>query len=341
MLGTACGDGGGVPPNTPPVANFTPAACVEDAACSFTDASTDDGTIAGWSWNFGDANALPADNVSTLEDPAHTYSVAGTYQVSLTVTDNAGESSTPTTKPVTVTAAAPGNTPPTAAFTFTCDGARVCTFNSSTSTDVDGTIATYAWNFGEPASGTANTSAEANPTHTYAAVTQATGFIVTLTVTDDDGAASVAATQTVTIQPPTSVVCSGVGPTADCTLDITEKATVTITLTSNNCELGGSRFDIISPIAQNIFFNGCLESQEGTVDVLNGPNLDKSFNAGTPILTRFRQGTAGAGDPVPGPPQITLDGTFPNWTMRIDDGGAPALPRNDDIVLTITATRVQ
>src|SRR5690606_17063165 len=52
---------------------------------SFTDASTDsDGTIASWAWNFGDGTT------STQQNPSHTYVAGGSYNVTLTVTDNGG-----------------------------------------------------------------------------------------------------------------------------------------------------------------------------------------------------------------------------------------------------------
>jgi PKD repeat protein len=84
--------------NVPPVANFT--FTTNYLAANFTDTSTDsDGTIVSWSWNFGDGAT------STVQNPNHTYAAAGTYNVTLTVTDNNG-AATPITKPVTVTAPA-------------------------------------------------------------------------------------------------------------------------------------------------------------------------------------------------------------------------------------------
>jgi PKD repeat protein len=100
----------------------------------------------------------------------------------------------------------PDNTPPTAGFTPTCNAAD-CTF-TSTSTDVaPGTIATYAWTFGD--GGTADVN---NPSHTYT-VTAPTDFTVTLTVTDNEGATAVA-TQTVSVTPAVPV---NIPPTADFT----------------------------------------------------------------------------------------------------------------------------
>jgi PKD repeat protein len=56
----------------------------------FTDQSTDNVGVTGWSWKFGDGA------VSNQQSPSHTYSVAGTYKVSLTSTDNGGETNSVT-----------------------------------------------------------------------------------------------------------------------------------------------------------------------------------------------------------------------------------------------------
>lgn len=69
--------------NVAPVANFN--VSVSELTASFTDASLDiDGTIASRTWNFGDGTS------SATTNPSHTYAVAGTYTVTLTVTDNTG-----------------------------------------------------------------------------------------------------------------------------------------------------------------------------------------------------------------------------------------------------------
>lgn len=69
-------------------------------------------------------------------------------------------------------------------------------FDGRTSTDPDGVIASYSWNFGDPASGTANASTLPNPVHTYAAPGTYTASLV---VTDNQGNASAAATMVITV----------------------------------------------------------------------------------------------------------------------------------------------
>ena len=155
--------------NVAPVANFSFTST--DLTASFTDASTDsDGTIASRAWNFGDGVS------STTTHPSHMYSAAGTYNVTLTVTDNAGASHS-TSKAVTVTAPS-GNVPPTASFNV-ATSRLVATFTDA-SGDSDGTIVSRQWTFGDGATSTAT-----HPVHAYAR--QGT-YRVTLRVTDNGGA---------------------------------------------------------------------------------------------------------------------------------------------------------
>ncbi len=79
--------GGGTGTNVAPTAAFSHVCSGQD--CTFQDKSADDGTIVAWSWNFGDGSA-----VSTEPNPTHTYAAAGTYPVSLTVTDDSSATNT-------------------------------------------------------------------------------------------------------------------------------------------------------------------------------------------------------------------------------------------------------
>ena len=87
-------------PSGDPVANFT--FTTNQLSVSFSDSSSDaDGNIVSRSWNFGDGNG------SSAQNPTHTYSSAGSYNVSLTVTDNDGLTDT-TSKTVQVNDTAQG-----------------------------------------------------------------------------------------------------------------------------------------------------------------------------------------------------------------------------------------
>ncbi|WP_284549728.1 PKD domain-containing protein [Aestuariimicrobium sp. T2.26MG-19.2B] len=156
-------------PNQLPVANFTVVADFLNLSFDGSSSTDSDGTIQSYSWAFGDGT------VGTGATAQHTYAAAGQYQVSLTVTDDRGGSSVKTT---TVTVAAPPNQAPNARFTATTDG-KTMSVDGTASNDPDGTVASYAWDFGDGTTGTG-----AKTSHTYAA---AGTYTVALTVTDNQG----------------------------------------------------------------------------------------------------------------------------------------------------------
>jgi PKD repeat protein len=151
-------------------------------------ASSDvDGSIASYAWNFGDG-ATATDAVT-----GHTYTAAGSYTATLTVTDNLGATGS---KSTTITVTKP-NVPPTAKITTdkTSGYAPLAVnFSGTGSTDSDGTIASYAWTFGD-----GGTSTKATVAHTYSAVGT---YTASLKVTDNGGAtATTSVTITVTQNP--------------------------------------------------------------------------------------------------------------------------------------------
>jgi PKD repeat protein len=79
---------------------------------------------------------------------------------------------------VAYTMPAQQDTPPTAAFTSSCDS-LACGFDGTASSDADGPIASYQWNFGD-----GGTASGATPSHSYAAPGT---YGVTLVVTDGAG----------------------------------------------------------------------------------------------------------------------------------------------------------
>ena len=127
--------------------------------------SDPDGTIEEYEWDFGDGNH------GTGKEVSHTYSKFGTYQVTLVVTDNSGNSDS-VTEDLKVEAL------PTAAFSIS--PVNPTTFDASASVDPDGSIVSYFWSFGE-AGATATGQVVG---HTY---NSANTYTVSLTVTDEDG----------------------------------------------------------------------------------------------------------------------------------------------------------
>lgn len=149
-----------------PVASFTytPSSGTAPLSVSFTDTSSN--TPTSWSWDFGDGNT------STLQNPTHSFTTAGSSTVSLTASNAAGSSS-PATHSVTVTSmVASFNSNPKGFYS----GQTVKFYDTSTSTGE--VITSWSWDFGD-----GNTSALQNPTHTYATSLSNTSYTVALTVT--------------------------------------------------------------------------------------------------------------------------------------------------------------
>jgi hypothetical protein len=83
-----------------PIAGFTVGAAAAGAATTFADTSTDQhSSIVRWTWDFGDpasgaANTLDTTDPAVGRNPSHVYASAGDYDVTLTVTDGSGRTST-------------------------------------------------------------------------------------------------------------------------------------------------------------------------------------------------------------------------------------------------------
>jgi PKD repeat protein len=177
--------------NQPPkaLASASPTSGNAPLAVNFTgsNSSDPDGSIVSYAWNFGDGTS------SASANPQHTYNAAGSYTATLTVTDNGGLTNSASV--VIAVTTAPVNQPPRAvASANPASGVAPLTVNFTgvNSNDPDGSIVSYAWNFGD---GTSSTLA--NPQHTYNA---AGSYTATLTVTDNGGLAhSAAVTITVAV----------------------------------------------------------------------------------------------------------------------------------------------
>ncbi len=181
--------------NVPPVVSASAQTAVAGTSFTFSATFSDAGlNDSPWSYSisWGDSTAATTGSVTaqaTAITATHTYAASGTDTVLVTVTDKDGGVGS---AKAAVTVAAT-NHPPTAApgGPYSGNEGAAVSFNGGGSSDPDGDALTYAWNFGDGATGTG-----ATPSHTY--VDNGT-YTVTLTVTDTHGAASTPATTTATI----------------------------------------------------------------------------------------------------------------------------------------------
>lgn len=190
----ACGGG-----NEEPMADFviTPEGGTTETQFTFdaSGSSDPDGDIVSYEWEFGDGETATGQTVQ------HTYAEPGTYNVTLTVTDDDGAEATET-KEVVVESASPD-----AQFTVTPTGGStetIFTFNASGSSDPDGEIVAYTWDFGD---GSAPVT-EDDPTTEHQFGAPGT-YEVTLTVTDDDGATATTTQEVTVLDPATAGTVTG------------------------------------------------------------------------------------------------------------------------------------
>jgi len=145
-------------------------------------ASSDpNGKAITFAWNFGDPTS--ASNTSTLAAPTHTYLRAGTYTVTLTVTDASGRSTTATTQAVIPNIAPAVSALPGATI---LPGEGYAASGSFADSDPDTWTATVNYGDGAGAQPLALSGGSFSIAHSYAA---AGNFTVTVTVSDDDGGA--------------------------------------------------------------------------------------------------------------------------------------------------------
>ncbi len=163
------------PFNQDPIVAFSytpPFPTTADAILFESNAIDVDGYLTSWIWDLGD-------NITTLKsNTTHRFKSAGYYTVTLHVTDNLGGKNT-AIKNITVL-----NIPPTASFTINpmnpTDVEEVSF--TDTSTDSDGTIVSWMWDFGDN-----ETSTEQHPFHQFPDDGQ---YTVVLMVKDNHGASS-------------------------------------------------------------------------------------------------------------------------------------------------------
>lgn len=190
LSGTVVDPVGTVPPVA--VAGVAGSGFVVGAPVSFDGSGSfdQDGVLVGYAWNFGDGQTATGSVVS------HVFAAAGSYPVTLTVTDDDGL----TASDVVVLQVTAPNVSPTAAASVSLVAGTAplpVSFDGSGSVDPDGSIVSYLWDFGDGSA----TQSGVTASHTYSSAGE---YTATLTVTDNQGATAT-----------TSVVLSVTEPTVE------------------------------------------------------------------------------------------------------------------------------
>jgi PKD repeat protein len=162
---------------TEPVDNVAPVAVIVAPTCNVRVCTLSglgsydpNGDAFTYLWVYGDATAN-----GTTQSSAHTFPTAGTYPVTLTVTDVWGKFATATVD-ITIVEP-PTNVAPIPVIGTPSCVALVCTISGTGSSDPNADPFTYLWDFGDATP----TSATSSNSHTFPA---AGTYTVTLTVTD-------------------------------------------------------------------------------------------------------------------------------------------------------------
>ena len=171
-----------------PKANFNLSAIrCQNSPIVFTDASQSNGTSnLSYNWSFGDGPG----SISTGTNPIHTYTAAGSYVITFTVT---GTSSLSVSCPDTTSRRISVYSTPTTDFTFlnACQGAA--TQFKDASTVLTGNVTNWNWQFGDGGS-----SIIRNPSHTFSTTGS---YFVTLQSTSNYSCTSPSVSKLVTVNP--------------------------------------------------------------------------------------------------------------------------------------------
>jgi PKD repeat protein len=179
---------GGAADNTPPTAVFSATTAVGDSPLSVTfdgsESSDADGDALTYSWNFGDGSSSDGSTPSAT----HIYTVAGTYQATLTVSDGTDQT-TSSPIPVLVADGGPATGQPTASISVhrtSGPAPFLAQLDGSASTPSSGadSIVQYKWTFGD-----GSTASGKTVSHIFTDIGE---YSVTLTVTDNTGTSNTA-----------------------------------------------------------------------------------------------------------------------------------------------------
>ncbi|QEH43654.1 PKD domain-containing protein [Chitinophaga sp. XS-30] len=280
-----------------PVAAFsvTPQQGCTPLNVQFTDQSTPgSGTITSVVWDFGDGIT------SSQPNPAHTYTIGGSFSISTIVTNSHG-CTNGLTQPNLINV---GQTPN---IDFTSDVASSCVTPLTVNFMSSGPGGlTYSWDFGDPSSGVANTSTIQHPTHVYQ---QEGRYTVTLTARDAQGCEAVVTKQSYVTIETTRADFEPLQPPCSGTNVLLENTTMPRpTLSTWTLPDGSTSFatDLLYyfPAPGDYTFTltsglpGCMETITKTITVHESPEVDfiatPPAGCAVPFTTQFSAQTTNA-----------------------------------------------
>jgi len=253
-------------------------------------------SVGSYQWDFGDGGS------STLPNPSHNYTAAGTYTITLTLTMQSG-CTTELTKTVTV-----GHPNP-----ITANGPKFC-LGDPAQFGISNPLAftSYLWNFGD-----GNNSVQPNPSHLYAA---SGVYTVSLTTTDTSGCVDNYTYPTVIIvsNPLPSFTVSG--PTIGCTSMLVNFNNTSTGYTSCSWDFGdGTNSTAFNPshlynapgvytVTLSASANACTRTTTHVNQIIiNNPQCNFMYNAGSACLPATVTFTDLSSNPV-------------SWTWDFGDG---------------------
>jgi PKD repeat protein len=311
----------------PPTVGFSanPTSGYAPLSVQFADATT--GDVTDWLWDFGDGGS------STLKNPSHTYTVPGSYNVTLTATGPVGSDTM--TKQGYIQAQL---LPPAPVANFSATPVSGTTPLSTHFTDAStGVINTWQWNFGDGGSSTLQ-----SPEHTY---TLPGAYNVTLTVTGPGGSNSLTRPAYIQVEQGsmtphwvdvTTARTTGIDGTADYMAwsPLTADATATVT----RLRISIQQFGVNTPVRLALYSlagvklteaevtvtaAGYVETAVPPVPVVQGSTYYLAAQAASPNLYKFACGASTGGFEGPNTYSTGLPQGLPNqrWGYKLLTGG--------------------
>jgi len=284
-----------------PVADFKAsdtAACQPNLAVQFTDLTP--GSPTTWQWDFGDGQT------STQQNPSHTYTTPGAFDVTLTVSGGAGSCSGVKKKTAYINIKAPSVTIDGANSLGACvtgapgGNANAYSINPTLITSSVTQITGYSW---QASGATPSSSTSGTPSFSYNAIGN---YNISVTVTTADGCTSAPATSTVVVGTPVT------GPAPDFTItDATSGLPVTSVCGRDKIKLTATPIDPSYTYVWN-YGDGTLSDPQTTNTTIY--SYSKPFN--TPN-TKITLSLSSHGCPAIASHNLVVNGPFPNFGWKV------------------------